>query len=123
MEENITSRRARPADFWNAAQEALPSLGAEHKAGTAEAREDGIGRSTITQAEIFHDFMHAVWEDAINDESGNPKYNEYSDARSVAETMGAKVVARVDDWNNWLFPDGSTAEISNDGSSINKAPP
>ena len=120
MEENITSRRARPADFWNAAQEALPSLGAEHKTGTAEAREDG---STITQAEIFHDLMHAAWEDAIKDENGNTKYSEYSDARSVAETMGAKVVARVDDWNNWLFPDGSIAEISNDGSSINKAPP
>jgi len=79
--------------------------------------------STITQAEIFHDFMRAVWENAIKDENGNTKYNEYSDARSVAETMGAKVVARVDDWNNWLFPDGSTVEISDDGSSINKAPP
>jgi hypothetical protein len=123
MEENITRGRARPADFWNAGQEALPSLGAGHKTGTAEAHEDRIGRSTITQAEIFHDFMHAVWEDAIKDENGNTKYNEYSDARSVAETMGAKVVARVDDWNNWLFPDGSIAEISDDGSSINKAPP
>ena len=79
--------------------------------------------STITQAEIFHDFMRAVWEDAIKDENGNTKCNEYSDARSVAETMGAKVVARIDDWTDWLFPDGSTAEISNDGSRINEAPP
>jgi len=66
--------------------------------------------------------MRAVREDAIKDENGNTKYNEYSDARSVAQTMGAKVVARVDDWNDWLFPDGSIVEILNDGSDI-KAPP
>jgi hypothetical protein len=99
----------------------LPSLGAEHKTGTAEMNSKG--RGTITQAEIFHDFMRAVWENAIKDESGNTKYNEYSDARSVAQTMGAKVVARVDDWNDWLFPDGSIVEILNDGSDINKASP
>jgi len=116
---NITPGRARPADFWDAGQEALPSLGAEHKTGTVEARED----STMSQAEIFQDFMHAVWDDAIKDENDNAKYDEYKDARSVAEAMGAKVVARVDDWNDWLFPDGSTVEISNDGSDINKAPP
>jgi len=119
MDGNITPRRARAADFWDAGQEALPSLGAEHKTGTVEARED----STMTQAEIFHDFMRAVWDDAIKDENDNAKYDEYKDGRSVAETMGAKVVARVDDWNDWLFPDGSTVEISNDGSDINKAPP
>ena len=78
--------------------------------------------STITQAEIFRDFMRAVWDDAIKDENGNSKY-EYRDARSVAQTMGAKVVARVDDWNDWLFPDGSFVEILNDGSDIKKAPP
>jgi hypothetical protein len=123
MDGNIAPGRARPTDTWSAEQEALRSLGAEHKTGTAEAREDGIGRITLTQADIFYDFMRAVREDAIKDENGNTKYNEYSDARSVAETMGAKVVARVDDWNNWLFPDGSTIEILNDGSGINKAPP
>ena len=89
------------------------------KTGTAEVNRTG----TITQAEIFYDFMRAVWDNAIKDESGSTKYNEYSDARSVAQTMGAKVVARVDDWNDWLFPDGSTVEILNDGSDINKAPP
>ena len=78
---------------------------------------------TITQAEIFQDFMRAVWDNAIKDESGNTKYNEYSDARAVAQAMGAKVVARVDDWNDWLFPDGSIVEILNDGSDIKKAPP
>ena len=92
---------------WDAGQEALPSLGAEHKTGTVEARED----STMTQAEIFQDFMRAVWDDAIKDENDNAKYDEYKDGRSVAETMGAKVVARIDDWNDWLFPDGSTVEI------------
>ena len=91
------------------------------KTGTDEVNM--TGRSTITQAEIFHDFMRAVWDNAIKDENGNTKYNEYSDARSVAQAMGAKVVARVDDWNDWLFPDGSTVEILNDGSEINKAPP
>ena len=84
---------------------------------------NSIGRSAITQAEIFHDFMRAVWDNAIKDENGNTKYNEYSDARSVAQAIGAKVVARVDDWNDWLFPDGSTVEILNDGSDINKALP
>jgi hypothetical protein len=78
--------------------------------------------STITQAEIFRDFMRAVWDNAIKDENGNAKY-EYRDARSVAQTMGAKVVARVNDWNDWLFPDGSIVEILNDGSDINKGPP
>ena len=90
------------------------------KTGTAEVNRN---RSTITQAEIFHDFMRAVWDNAIKDENGNTKYNEYSDARSVAQAMGAKVVARVDDWNDWLFPDGSTVEILNDGSDINNARP
>ena len=78
---------------------------------------------TITQAEIFQDFMRAVWDNAIKDDNGNTKYNEYSDARSIAQAMGAKVVARVDDWNDWLFPDGSIVEILNDGSDIKKAPP
>jgi hypothetical protein len=88
------------------------------KTGAAEVNRTG----TITQAEIFRDFMRAVWDNAIKDENGNTKY-EYSDARSVAQAMGAKVVARVDDWNDWLFPDGSIVEILNDGSDINKAPP
>ena len=68
----------------------------------------------MTQAEIFH----ALWDDAIKD-----KNDEYKNARSLAETMGAKVVARVDHWNDWLFPDGSIVEILNDGSDIKKAPP
>jgi hypothetical protein len=124
-EEEMNGREyhaATPAltDFWDAGQEALPSLGAEHKNRHCRSEQD---RSTITQAEIFHDFMRAVWDNAIKDENGNTKYNEYSDARSVAQAMGAKVVARVDDWNDWLFPDGSTVEILNDGSDINNARP
>jgi hypothetical protein len=65
----------------------------------------------MTQAEIFHDFMRAVSQDAIKDENGVSLYDKYHNARQVAETMGAKQVARVDDLDQWLFPDGSTAEI------------
>jgi hypothetical protein len=65
----------------------------------------------MTQAEIFHDFMRAVSEDDIKDEKGVPLHDKYHNASEVAETMGAKYVARVDDREQWLFPDGSTAEI------------
>jgi hypothetical protein len=121
MDGNIASGRACPADTWNAGQEAIARRRTQKR--HRRSADDGIGRSTITQAEIFYDFMRAVREGAIKDENGNTKYNEYSDARSVVETMGAKVVARVDDWNDWLFPDRSTVEILNDGSGVNKAPP
>jgi len=70
----------------------------------------------MTQAEIFHDFMRAVSEDDIKDEKGVPLYGKYQSAREVAETMGAKQVARVDERDQWLFPDGSTAEILNNRS-------
>jgi len=60
----------------------------------------------MTQAEIFHDFMRDLSED-----EGLPLYDKYHKARKVAETMGAKQVARVDEREQWLFPDGSTAEI------------
>jgi hypothetical protein len=70
----------------------------------------------MTQAEIFHDFMRAVSEGGIKDEKGAPLYDKYHNAREVAETMGAKQVARVDDRDQWLFPDGSTAEAINNGS-------
>jgi hypothetical protein len=56
--------------------------------------------------------MRAVSEDDIK-EKGVPLYDKYRNAREVAETMGAKQVARVDDLDQWLFPDGSTAEILN----------
>jgi hypothetical protein len=65
----------------------------------------------MTQAEIFHDFMRAVSEDDIKNEKGLPLHDKYHNARKVAETMGAKQVARVDDREQWLFPDGSTVEI------------
>jgi hypothetical protein len=67
----------------------------------------------MTQAEIFHDFMRAVSQDDIKDEKGVPLYDKYHNVREVAQTMGAKQVARVDDRDQWLFPDGSTAEILN----------
>jgi hypothetical protein len=57
----------------------------------------------MTQAEIFHDFMRAVSEDDIKDEKGVPLRDKYHDAREIAETMGAKQVARVDDRDQWLF--------------------
>ena len=65
----------------------------------------------MTQAEIFYDFMRDVSEHDVKDEKGLPLYDKYHNARKVAETMGAKQVARVDDREQWLFPDGSTAEI------------
>ena len=65
----------------------------------------------MTHAEIFHDLMRSVSEDDIKDEKRLPLYDKYHNAREVAETMGAKQVARVDDREQWLFPDGSTAEI------------
>jgi hypothetical protein len=67
----------------------------------------------MTQAEIFHDFMRAVSENDIKNEKGVPLDDKYHNAREVAETMGAKQVALVDDQEQWLFPDGSTAEILN----------
>ena len=66
----------------------------------------------MTQAEIFHYFTRAVSEDVIKDENGVPLHDKYHNAREVAETMGAKQVARVDEREQWLFPDGSTAEIA-----------
>ena len=64
----------------------------------------------MTQAEIFYDFIRAVSEHGIKDEKGVPLYDKYHNARKVAETMGAKQVARVDELDQWLFPDGSNAE-------------
>ena len=77
----------------------------------------------MTQAEIFHDFIRAVSKHDIKDEKGVPLYDKYRNVREVAQTMGAKQVARIDDRDQWLFPDGSTAEISNNGSGTGQALP
>jgi len=43
MDGNITRGRARPADFWNAGEEALPSLRAEHKTALWLSRGEALG--------------------------------------------------------------------------------
>jgi len=72
---------------------------------------------TRTQADIFRRFLNHVWE-------GGPDYDLYSDAREVAQAMGAKKTGQgtAQDWSEYLFPDGSTAEILNDGSGVDDPP-
>jgi hypothetical protein len=42
MDGNITTGRARPADIWNAGEEALPSLRAEQKAALWLSRGEAL---------------------------------------------------------------------------------
>jgi hypothetical protein len=42
MDGNITATRARPADFWNAEDEASPSLYAEHKTPLCLSRGEAL---------------------------------------------------------------------------------
>jgi hypothetical protein len=57
MDGNITTGRARPADFWNAGEEVLPSLGAEHKAGLWLSR----GEALVLVVLLSFGFWAAIW--------------------------------------------------------------
>lgn len=70
----------------------------------------------MSQAEIFEGFQKYVWGD---DEEADELYDKYEDAREAASIMGAKPTGTVkpnDAGAEWLFPDGSTVWILNDGS-------
>jgi len=77
----------------------------------------------MTQAEIFNNFMRAVWENDIRDADGNDLYDTYADANAVAHAMDARpgpIRSHADDedWREYLFPDGSTIGVYVNGSGI-----
>jgi hypothetical protein len=57
MDGNITMGRARPADFWNAGEEALPSLRAEHKTAPWPSR----GEALVLVVLLSFGFWAAIW--------------------------------------------------------------
>jgi hypothetical protein len=77
----------------------------------------------MNQTDIFDGFMKGVWGD---DEA--EMYDDARDAGETASVMGAKPTgshASRDgrDWNEWLFPDGSTVWIESNGSAIERERP
>lgn len=87
----------------------------------------------MTQSNLFEKVMHNVWDNKFRDQDGSDLYNEYHDAVKVADTLGAKPVgspAPTGDstvWQEYLFPDGSTAQILIDsdgcGNGTKESPP
>ena len=57
MDGNIMMGRARPADFWNAGEEALPSLRAEHKTAPWPSR----GEALVLVVLLSVGFWAAIW--------------------------------------------------------------
>ena len=57
MDRNIASGRARSADFWNAGEEALPSLRAEHKTAPWPSR----GEALVLVVLLSFGFWAAIW--------------------------------------------------------------
>jgi hypothetical protein len=57
MDGRITTGRARSADFWNAGEEALPSLRAEHKTALRLSR----GEALVLVVLLSFGFWAAIW--------------------------------------------------------------
>jgi hypothetical protein len=57
MDGNIMMGRARPADFWNAGEKALPSLRAEHKTAPWPSR----GEALVLVVLLSFAFWAAIW--------------------------------------------------------------
>lgn len=73
----------------------------------------------MTQAQIFADFMRAVWADAIVDEDDNSKYDQYANAADVATAMGAMPTGTRDgEWAQWQWPDGSIETLEANGNGV-----
>jgi len=74
--------------------------------------------SNPSQAELFRHFQSYVWEDE------SPFYDLWNDAHKALEVMGAKPTGDKKDhdgtliWQEYLFPDGSLAEVLSDGSGV-----
>ncbi len=70
----------------------------------------------MTQSEILEGLMRAQWVGLLDDE---PDVVDTDDARDIASVMGAKPCGQpqgTESGVEWLFPDGSTVFILNDGS-------
>lgn len=73
----------------------------------------------MTQANVLQYFMPKVWDSV----PGEDLYDKYSDARVVATILAATTTAtKRDEWEEWLFPDGSLIWINDTGSGITEDP-
>src|SRR5215467_15496055 len=71
-----------------------------------------------TQAELFRTFQSCIWD------IDGPTYEVWENAIETLEVMGAKPTGDKKEhdgnltWNEYLFPDGSLAEVLSDGSGV-----
>jgi hypothetical protein len=78
----------------------------------------------MNQAELFENYMRAVWDDNICDQDGNTMYDTQHNANTIAQVLMAKPTGGGDsEWKEWLFPDGSIAWIMISGSGTSKVLP
>lgn len=76
-----------------------------------------------TQSDLFQNFQQAVWDDNIHDADGNNLYDNYENAIQTASIFNAKQTNTSQDgeWSEFLFPDGSTCWIANNGAGTSEA--